>query len=92
MLVEYMGKSDFPEYKSENFKITINEKDYRLDEIASSENQVETDIKENGKYLANIIIPPKETEIIPGENEEESEVNIKPLDMTRVRLVLWGRV
>lgn len=44
---------------------------------------------QRGSYLAHIAIPPREYETIAGEDEEETQQIIKPLDHNCVVVTLW---
>lgn len=44
---------------------------------------------QRGSYLAHIAIPPREYDIATGDDEEENQQAIKPLDHNAVVVTLW---
>ena len=97
MHIEYKGKPPYWEYELSGTVLTIGE--HKLDlETLRADTEVVIDLKDDaGNFMANVIIPPNEYELIDtGETDEQGtpvyEQKLKPLNLDKVRLILWTKI
>lgn len=94
MIVEKMSElGNFEEYSVDGSTLSIGDRVVEIDELQKEE-QVIIDIIEDGRFIANIIIPPAKYEEIsePAVEGESSAPAVKlPVDMDAVKLILWDK-
>ncbi len=97
MQIEYKGNPPYWKYELSGSVLTIGEHQLDLEDLRS-DTEVVIDLKdEDGNFIANVIIPPNEYELVDtGEKDEQGnpvyEQRLKPLNLDKVRLVLWSKI
>ncbi len=94
MIVKKMREpGNFEEYSVNGSTLSIGDRVMEIDDLQKEE-QVIIDILEDGRFVANIIIPPSVYEEIqePAAEGEPSIPPVKvPVDMDAVKLILWDK-
>lgn len=95
MRLEFKQAPPHPEYHLDGTKLVLDGQEYKLDELQQDSEKI-INLKDGERFLANIILPPREyEEVDTGEVDEEGNAVInrqaKPLNIARVRLVLWQK-
>ena len=94
MNVIYMNDSgNFPQYSLDGAILNIHGTGHDLVSLQENEQKI-VDVLDDGRFVANIIIPPAKYEEIETEEVDEQGNNItkrlkKPLDVESVTLNLW---
>jgi hypothetical protein len=94
--IEYKGNPPYHEFFIEQNVVTVKGERYDLDEIRKN-TEIQIDIYDEDKnFVANIIIPPNEHEMVDtGKTDENGtqiyEKVVKPLNIEKVRLVVWQK-
>jgi len=96
MQVEHKQSSPYPEVIKDGSALTIEGVQYDLASMQQDSERIENIKDKSGRFLANIILPPKTyKEVDTGETDGDGnpvyELQAQPLDMARVRLVLWKK-
>jgi len=97
MHIEHKGKPPYYEFKLSESVLTIEEHELDLEQLRA-DIEVVIDLKdENGNFIANVIIPPNEYELVDtGKTDEQGnpvyEQKLKPLNIDKLRLILWSKI
>lgn len=94
MIIEYKGNPPYNEFTLEDNVLTINCRDFDLDELRA-DSEVVIDVIDENNYVANIIIPPNEYETVQDGLDENGNPKyimlLKPLNLDKVKLILWSK-
>ncbi len=96
MIVEKMQENgNFEEYSIDGTILRLGDKEMDIDAL-QKEGQEIIDIMEDGRFVANVIIPPaKYEEVEVAESTVEGELSTQAVrisvDMNTVKLILWDR-
>ena len=96
MRVEYKQAPPYPEVSTSGVTLYIDDQAFDLATMQQNSERIENVRDHRGRFLANIIIPPKVyEEVDTGETDKEGnaiyELQAQPLNMEQVRLVLWQK-
>ena len=97
MRIEYKGEAPYYDYDMKENVITINGKEFDLDKLREDTEKEINIYDEDKNFVANIIIPPNEYEFVDTGKKDENgdpiyEKILKPLNLEKVRLVLWQKI
>ncbi|KAA0257233.1 hypothetical protein FHQ18_11755 [Deferribacter autotrophicus] len=96
MKIEYKGNPPYCDFNLDGNVLTIDGQLFNLDELRKdTENEINI-FDDAGNFLANIIIPPNEYDLIDtGKTDENGapiyEKVLKPLNIEKVRIVIWQK-
>lgn len=95
MQTQYKQSPPYPEVSLNGSVLTIDGQDYDLASLQQDAENI-INIRDRGRFLANIVIPPKSySEVDTGETDEDGnaiyEKQAEPLNIARVRLVVWQK-
>jgi hypothetical protein len=97
MIVEYRGNPPFYSYNLDGTVLKINGNLYDLETLRSDEEKIIDIYDEDKNYVANIIIPPNEYELLEINEQDEFgnpvfEKVLKPININKVKLTIWGKI
>lgn len=96
MQMQYKQAPPYPDVDRSGTTLTIDGQSFDLAAMQQDSERIENIRDERGRFLANIIIPPRSyEEVDTGETDEDGmaiyELQAQPLNVARVRLVLWQK-
>lgn len=97
MQVEFKGRPPHYDYKLSGSVLTVGSYTLDLESLRGDTENVVDIRDEAGNFVANLILPPNEYELVDtGKTDEQGnplyEKRLKPLNLSRVRLILWSKV
>ena len=96
MQMQYKQAPPYPDVGLSGTTLTIDGQSFDLAAMQQDSERIENIRDGRGRFLANMIIPPKVyEEVDTGEADEDGrpiyEIQAQPLNVARVRLVLWQK-